>query len=172
MRSQRCPGLYRRLSLLLASSSLAAAVCSCSSVVVVDKPLEPAQERLMKIHVAYMRFSADQKRPPQNVDELKPFLAELGNADDILRSPRDGQPFVVCWGVDMTQPPASAAKSMPVVAYEKQGVNGRRYVLTAPFRKVEVLSDQEFRQASFPRDTAPVSERGLGCEHTAVSLQR
>ena len=55
----------------------------------------------------------------------------------------------------MTQPPASGAKSMPVVAYEKQGVNGRRYVLTAPFRKVEVLSDQEFRQASFPPGYSP-----------------
>ncbi len=109
----------------------------------------------MRIYVAYMRFSADQKRPPRNAEELKPFLAEFGNADDILRSPRDGQPFVVCWGVDMRQAPASEGKPMPVVMYEKQGVDGRRYVLTAPFRKVEVLSDQEFRQASFPPGYSP-----------------
>ena len=154
MRSPHRPGLCRRLALLLVASTLGGAGCSCSSIVVVDKPLEPAQERLAKIYMAYVRFSTEQKRPPRNAEELKPFLAEMGNADDILRSPRDGQPFVVCWGVNVGAS-ASWAKSMPVVIYEKQGVDGRRYVLTAPFRKVEVLSDQEFRQASFPPGYSP-----------------
>lgn len=155
MPSQRHPALCRRFPLLLVLLSLGGAGCSSSSEVRVDKPLDPTHERLVKICMAYVRFSAEEKTPPQNAKELKPFLAELGNADEILRSPRDGQPFVVCWGVDMTRLPASWAQSTPVVVYERQGAGGQRYVITAPFRKLEVLSDREFRRASFPPGYSP-----------------
>ena len=60
----------------------------------------------------------------------------------------DGQPLVVCWGVDLSKRPAWA-KTTPVLAYEKQGADGNRYVLTV-VRSVELLSDKDFRTASFP----------------------
>ena len=94
-----------------------------------------------------------EQRPPQSAEELKPALGKLGNPDDLLRSSRDGQPFVVCWGVDLLVPP-TWAKATPVLAYEKRGVDGRRYVLTTR-RRVELMPDQEFRKASFPPGHTP-----------------
>lgn len=84
MPSQRHPALCRRFPLLLVLLSLGGAGCSSSSEVRVDKPLDPTHERLVKICMAYVRFSAEEKTPPQNAKELKPFLAELGNADENL----------------------------------------------------------------------------------------
>ena len=102
----------------------------------------------MKIGMAYTRFSASQKRPPQAWADLRPILAETDNADEPWCSDRDGQPLVVCWGVDLSKQP-DWAKTTPVLAYEKQGADGSRYVLTA-VRSVELLSDKDFREASFP----------------------
>ena len=82
-------------------------------------------------------------------------MAKLGKTEDPWRSPRDGQPFVVCWGLDLTKPP-SWAKSTPVLGYEKQGAGGSRYVLTA-IRSVELMSDKEFHEASFPPGHNPGS---------------
>ncbi len=135
------------LGMLLAFSALLG--CSGSSTpIYVDKPLDPTHEKLMKIGMAYARFSANRKRPPQAWADLRPILAETENADGPWCSARDGQPLVVCWGVDLSKRPAWA-KTTPVLAYEKQGADGSRYVLTA-VRNVELLSDKDFREASFP----------------------
>ena len=65
-----------------------------------------------------------------------------------MRSPRDEQPLVICWGVD-TMKRMPWAKTTPVLAYEARGVNGSRYVLTA-IHSVELMPDADFRAASFP----------------------
>ena len=68
---------------------------------------------------------------------------------------RDGQPLVVCWDVDLSKA-RTWAKTTPVLAYEKQGADGNRYVLTM-VRSVELLSDKDFREASFPLGHNPGS---------------
>ena len=50
--------------------------CSSSSPIRVDKPLDATHEKLMKIGMAYARFSASHKRPPKTWADLGTFLAE------------------------------------------------------------------------------------------------
>jgi hypothetical protein len=131
--------------------TLLAAGCSSGSVVV-SKPLEPVHERLVQIGAAYTRYNTQYERPPTQADQLTPFLKEYGDPDQILRSPRDNEPFVVCWGLDVLTP--KMTKAVPVLAYERQGAGGRRYVLTT-LRSVYPMTDEEFRQASFPPGHRP-----------------
>ncbi len=122
--------------------------CEPSSPLIVNAPLEPIHANLVKINIAYCRFIAANHRPPRGPEDIQPLLAKMGSPDEILRSPRDGQPLVICWGADPRKL-LSSAKSTPVLAYERRGVNGSRYVLTA-IHSVELMPDAEFRAASFP----------------------
>jgi hypothetical protein len=144
----------RGLAALLLLACFAAHGCSDSSTPIsVDMPLDPTHERLMKIGGAYTLFTTRHKQPPKSWDDLRPILAESENADRPWSSDRDGQPLVVCWGVDVLKPSARA-KATPVLAYEKQGAGGNRYVLTT-VRSVELMSEKEFREASFPPGHIP-----------------
>lgn len=127
----------------------AAALTGCGSnqeTRTVEAELPEAQSRLMAINTAYMQFQEKYKRPPQNEQELRGML-EAGSGDEVLRSPRDGQPFAICYGVDVFGP-LEWAQSTPVLAYE-QGGEGDRWVLAIP-GAVYCLEEQEFRQSSFP----------------------
>ncbi len=122
--------------------------CEPSTPLIVNTPVPPTQANLIKINIAYCRYLAETGRPPQSSKDIQPLLAKMGSPDEILRSPRDGQPLVICWGVSPRKL-LSSAKSTPVLAYERRGVNGSRYVLTA-IHSVELMPDAEFRAASFP----------------------
>ena len=151
----RARGVRRFLPLAL-GLCVGAPGCSCSSSpVFIVKPLDPAHAKLLNIGIAYWRFCTEQKRAPKGPADLEPLLAQLGKTGDPWRSPRDGQPFVVCWGVDLNKR-LSWAKSTPVLGYEKEGAGGSRYVLTA-IRSVELLSDKEFHEGSFPPGYDPGS---------------
>jgi len=150
--TDRCRGLA---ALLLVSCIVIHGCSGSSTPIYVDKPLDPTHERLMKIGMAYMRFSTSHKRPPQAWTDLQPILAETENADAPWCSARDGQPLVVCWDVDLSKA-RTWSKTTPVLAYEKQGADGNRYVLTM-VRSVELLSDKDFREASFPLGHNPGS---------------
>jgi hypothetical protein len=131
-----------------------AAVAGCpSSPVVVNAPLDRSHENLMHIGTAYDRFTTRHAQAPTGVEQLRPFLKELGDPDELLRSPRDGEPYAICWGVDLRVRPKWAT-STPVLAYEKRGADGKRYVLTT-LRSVSLMTDQEFKQASFPPGHLP-----------------
>src|SRR5208282_1970417 len=128
---------------------LSPCILGCSSdPIVVDKPLDATVANLLKISAAYNYFCFKNRRPPSGPSDIRAALAEGGDADQILQSTRDGQPLVICWGVDVSKRP-DWAKSTPVLAYEKQGVDGSRYVLTV-VRSVALISDKDFREASFP----------------------
>jgi hypothetical protein len=115
---------------------------------------EPGGANLAKIGIAYARASEHLGRPPQKLEELKSFLKkEYGEADSLLRSTEDGQPFQIIWGVDIFQAPAGST-APTVVAYEKQGVNGKRYVLTVGVA-VLAMTKEEFAQAHFPKGRKP-----------------
>ncbi len=129
--------------------------CSSSTPLIVKHPLDPTHEKLLKIGAAYTRFCTAQGKAPAGPADLQPMLAPKGGEDDVWRSSRDGQPFVVCWGVDLRKP-LSWAKGVSVLAYENQGAQGSRYVATT-FHNVELLSDKEFHEASFPPGHTPGS---------------
>ena len=109
----------------------------------------------MAINNAYLQFLHTHKQPPKSWADLKPLLATTENADQPWCSARDGQPLVVCWGANVTKWHDWGQKT-PVLAYEKQGADGKRYVLTA-VGSVELLADEDFHEASFPPGQKPGS---------------
>jgi hypothetical protein len=108
-----------------------------------------SRQNLERIGVAYFKATVDpdRDRPPKNKQEIIPYLKEFGNPAELLRSPDDGQDYVILWDVDVRKLSARAARST-VLAYEKQGKNGKRYVLLV--REVEQMTDEQLQNASFP----------------------
>jgi len=93
------------------------------------------------------------------MDEIREQLAHIHEAglgrdpDEVLRSPRDGQPFVVITGVDFD----STAKTT-IWAYEQQGADGKRYVMTLS-RDVKQVPDEDFPKATFAKGHKPASSK-------------
>ncbi|MGE3809277.1 MAG: hypothetical protein AB7K24_31825 [Gemmataceae bacterium] len=125
--------------------ALFAAGCS-NAPITVDVPLEPTHERLLRVAQAYQKANFELQRAPRDIQELKLTDPES------MRSPRDGEPFVVCWGFDLFQP---AGNSTPVLAYEKHGKDGRRFVINV-MSAVRELNESEFQQATFPEGHEPL----------------
>lgn len=100
----------------------------------------PSPTNLKAISVAYMKATDKLGRPPAKLQELEPFLKELGS-EDFLRSPEDGQEYVIVWRTDPNANPAL------VLAYEKEGKSGRRYVLWG--NKVWYKTDEEIKTLKF-----------------------
>src|SRR4249919_1827191 len=91
--SNRCRfamvGLTAVVVLLL---PLAGAGCGSSKPVVAQN--DETQRNLLRISAAYSQATIAQKRPPNNAEELKPFLKdEQGHPLDVLRSPEDGEDY-------------------------------------------------------------------------------
>jgi len=103
-------------------------------------------QHLKKISAAYQEATAKLERPPENVEELKPFLKKFGDPATILHSSDDGQEYKIFWGVDFLN--AKKGGVYPVLAYEQQGKDGKRYVLL--IRTVAHMTDEELKAAPFP----------------------
>jgi len=94
-------------------------------------------------------------KPPRDVEQLKKILAELHAADlnpapeEVLTSSRDGQPYVIIMGANL-----GATISGDILAYEKNGLNGKRYVLTMS-RDIRQMTDEEFKRATFVQGHKP-----------------
>lgn len=130
--------------------------CGSSQPVVFEE--DTSRQNLQRIGVAYAQVSATLGRPPQDIQELRAAVQEGPDqppAADILRSPNDGEDYVVVLNVDFRQLAAARGNVDVVLAYEKHGKGGRRYVLKPPSH-VLVMSDEEFKAASFPPGHQPV----------------
>jgi hypothetical protein len=129
---------------------LLVAVAGCGGQpTVVATPLPEAHARLGAINAAYEAFYDKHGRTPRNEQELRTMLvSQEQDADKVLRSPRDGEPFVICYGADVYGSLDWAGDALPVFAYERRG-DGGRWVL-APPGFINVLSEEEFRAARFP----------------------
>ena len=129
--------------------------CSRSQTAAVTEPETPTSRNLIQIGHAYMQYISQKKTLPTGPKDLLPLLKAAGDPEAMLRSDRDNQPLVICWGVDTRRPP-SWATSTPVLGYEKQGVSGSRYVLYMSHgMRVKLMSEAEFRKASFPPGHTP-----------------
>jgi hypothetical protein len=119
----------------------------------------PTQSRLLKIGEAYRRATYRLGHPPANFEELKPSL--LDAKDEELRSPNDGEHFVIIYGVDYDKLPVPADKKSAIGAYEKKGAGDKRYVLRIsprPFAlATDLLSDEQWKHAVFPPGYTPPS---------------
>jgi hypothetical protein len=122
------------------------------------KPVSREDEQtndLNNIARAYGIIVNDSHRPPRGVEELKTLLSGLHKADmvpdpeEIFVSSRDGQPYVIIYGANL-----GTVSSPEILAYEKKGADGKRYVLLMS-RDVRQLTDQEFKQARFANGHKP-----------------
>ena len=102
--------------------------CSSSDPVNVSKTRSEQIANLQMIRAAYNQAIETTGRPPANEKEARRFLEAFGNPDEILKSPVDGEPYIVIWGVNLKNVPLRMPS--PIIAYEKTGKEGRRFVLT------------------------------------------
>ena len=105
---------------------------------------------LMELATAYQRATHKLDRAPKDADELKPFLDEGKEVGSLLRSPADGEEYVILWGTD---PRAGMALKPLVIGYEKKGMDGTRFVFTA--MGVSLMSEKDFQNARFPEGHKP-----------------
>jgi hypothetical protein len=117
-----CPAFWQPLGLLLAL--VASTGCGGSGPNVV--PLTKAEKALTFVALAYSEAHSRLGRGPKNAEEIKPFLKEFGNPDELLVSPNDGQPYVVVWGANPRGGPTDYKQMFPILAYESKGIRGRR----------------------------------------------
>jgi len=146
----RCtrPGKWIVLPVLVILTS---ALVGCSSPITSDPgtfEVDPAQQQIQQIGTVYLNATVRLNRPPQKRDELLADLKPLGPPDKTLRSKNDGEEFVIVWGVELRELKATG-KDVPIVAFEKKGKNGKRYVLRG-YNTVLQMDDSDLRDATFP----------------------
>jgi hypothetical protein len=110
-----------------------------------DETTLKAADQFRKVAVAYNQ-AAGRKRQVNSADDLKPFLKEHGDPETLLVSPLDGKPIVVVPGVTPGAAPGDDEEM--IVAYEREGVNGKR--MTVDVRgTVLIVSADDFAKIKF-----------------------
>ena len=145
--------MRRPIALLALCSLLTLGGVGCST-----KPVSREDDTTQDLnHIArvYGLMISVDHHPPRDEEELRQSLLDFHKADmnphpdEIMVSSRDKQPYVIIYKANF-----GTAASSEIVAYEKTGAEGKRYVLTMS-RDVRQLSDQEFRQATFANGHRP-----------------
>jgi hypothetical protein len=111
-------------------------------------PLSKAEKSLTNIALAYGEAHARLGHGPKDAEELKPYLKEFGNPDELLISPNDGEPFVVVWGANPRGGPTDYKQIFPVLAYEKKGTRGKR-ALTDIRGRPMTIPTEDFSKLTF-----------------------
>ena len=130
-----------------------AVLAGCSSSVHVV-PLTAAEQELTNIVAAYMDAEQQLNRPPKNAEELKPFLKRLGDPEDLLTSPNDGEPYGVAWGAALSGGPTAYQGMFPIIAYERKGTGTSRAVVDVRGRPLTV-PQADFSKLTFVRGHKP-----------------
>ena len=108
--------------------------------------------QLNAIYQAYVKFTEAQSEPPSSADDLKELLTKANqDPEKVFVSASDGEPFIVHWGAQALSP-----NPIPtVIAYEANGKNGQRMVMTT--MGVMAMHDKEFLNSDFPKGFSPPS---------------
>ena len=110
-----------------------------------DQTTLQAADQFRKVAVAYNQ-AAGRKKSVTSADDLKPFLKEHGNPEELLVSPLDGKPIVIVPNVDPRAAPGDDEEM--IVAYEAEGVKGKR--MTVDVRgTVVIVSNSDFAKMKF-----------------------
>lgn len=124
-----CDDGYRitgRISILLMLMATVFATMGCKPAE--DPAARQQADSMNGLAICYGQYISQHRgRPPKNEKSFRKFidaqpaafLESFGasSADDLLVSPRDGEPYVVAYG-----------RPAKIIAYEKTGVDGMRYV--------------------------------------------
>jgi hypothetical protein len=73
----------------------------CGSPPPKEVPTIPAQANLRSLALGYANATTRLKHPPKNVEDLKPYLKDLGDPAELLKSPTDGTELAIGWGTDI-----------------------------------------------------------------------
>jgi hypothetical protein len=123
------PKSVHRLCWLLVGPVLLAGLAGCGSSDPKVVPLTASEQKLTHVALAYREAHSRLHHGPKDADELKPFLKEFGDPEELLVSPNDGEPYVVVWGVDPTRGGPTPYQGMwPILAYERKGTGGKRAI--------------------------------------------
>jgi hypothetical protein len=124
---------------------LALAASGCGT----DPRNSPTAKKLRGLASLYTYLATSQQgRGPATEAEFRRFVREApavvlssnrveltGSRDDLFVSDRDQRPFVICYGVNIQ---GMSATKAPLVAYEKEGKNGKHLVAYANMQVDEV----------------------------------
>jgi hypothetical protein len=115
-------------------------------------PVPSNSDMLRGIIRTYVTAAGNLNRPPQSMDDLKAVVAPVDkDTDKYFRSKRDGEEFVVVWGLNLQTIPSDN-----VVAYERKGAGGTRMVLTVG-GDIQEVTPEGFSQLKFPKGYTPDS---------------
>jgi hypothetical protein len=107
---------------------------------------ETEQSHIKVLAIMYGKFMRPNRgQPPANEKAFREYVEaqdnrlvkKIGGVDQMFISERDQKPYVVFYGKD-------AQKANGVVAYEQEGVGGKRFV--ADELVVEELDEEQFRK--------------------------
>jgi len=97
------------------------------------QPLSPGEARIRKFGLIYQEYMGSQHKRPASIDELKTWSKKLSktrlteleipDVEEVFVSPRDQHPYVLVRG--------GPTGTWQVVAHEKVGEGGKRYLFTA-----------------------------------------
>jgi hypothetical protein len=120
-------------------------------------PLTDSEKKLTFIALAYNEAHSKLGHAPKNAEEIKPFLKEFGDADELLVSPNDRQPYVVVWGADPSRGGPTDYRGMwQIIAYEQKGAGGKRAVTDIRGRPLTV-PEEDFPKLTFVRGHKPAA---------------
>jgi hypothetical protein len=101
--------------------------------------------QMNSIQSCYLQYVMQRKRAPKSPDDLLPLLKQAGlTGPDVFRSSRDGEDFVIFWGVK----PNFQSGDNTVIGHEASGSDDQWVVMTS--MGVVTMSDAEFKSAKFP----------------------
>jgi hypothetical protein len=129
------PDCLRLMAFALLLGFIASSGCGSS---VQQIPPTKEVELLYKVQSGYEIAYSKLGHPPKDFAELQPHLNGIATEQELV-SPNDKLPYVILYGVDTRQQSAG----IPVVAYEQQGIEGTRRVLTA--MGIESMDEATFR---------------------------
>jgi hypothetical protein len=133
-------------------------------------------DNLNMIGRAYATATEELNHPPKSKAEFLPYLqailadrenvakeqaegdkpgaaadASKRTVEEVMRSDSDGEEFVIHWGADCRGP---RSRNAPVLAYEKHGKDGQRYVLQGT-RGIRRVKDTDLAELPFPSGFNP-----------------
>ncbi len=115
--------------------------------------IERENSTLKPLVIAYGQYIASHRgTPPANEEEFRAHLnaswdqikefQQVKSVDELFISNRDKQPYVVLYGV-VTGPPGPGGQ--PVIAYEKVGVGGKRFIASS-LGAVDEVDEAKFKE--------------------------
>lgn len=141
--------LWRVLGKRMALLSVLLLWAGCSTKTA-SKPME--ESRLKPLVLLYGQYTGQHMgKPPANEQEFRDFVSrqtaflqqfQISDSSQLFISERDGKPYKVVYRGDRSPGQLLGA---PIVAWEQDGVNGKRFVGNT-LGAVKEVSEDEFRQ--------------------------